>query len=97
MVAGIVVTTGHSLPHPSAAFFVYITLGGLAQILGNAIFIHLVRASNFTVITTYIKTETVISALFSFIVLNDILSFTGFSGVLITFLGVVVLAAGMGP
>ena len=96
MVAGIVVTTGHSLPHPGAAFFVYITLGGLAQILGNAIFIHLVRASNFTVITTYIKTETVISALFSFIVLNDILSFTGFSGVLITFLGVVVLAAGKG-
>jgi drug/metabolite transporter (DMT)-like permease len=79
MVAGIVVTTGHSLPHPGAAFFVYITLGGLAQILGNAIFIHLVRASNFTVITTYIKTETVISALFSFIVLNDILSFTGFT------------------
>lgn len=96
MVAGMLVTTGHSLPQPGPAFFLYVTLGGLAQILGNAIFIHLVRANNFTVITTYIKTETVISALFSFVLLNDTLSLTGFAGVLITFLGVMVLAAGKG-
>ena len=96
MVAGIAFATGHSLPHPGLAFFIPVTIGGVAQILGNAIFINLVRANNFTVITTYIKTETVVSALFSFILLNDVLSLTGFSGVLITFLGVVVLAAGKG-
>ena len=44
---------------------------------GNALFIHLIRASNFTVITSYIKVETVVGALLSFIFLNDRLSALG--------------------
>lgn len=94
MVAGVIAATDQTLPRPGPMFFAYITVGGLAQILGNATFIHLIRASNFTVISTYAKTETVLSALLSFILLGDVLSIVGFAGVVVTFAGMVVLAAG---
>ena len=94
MVVGVLAATGQALPRPGLLFFAYIIAGGFAQILGNATFIHLIRASNFTVISTYAKTETILSALLSFILLGDVLSIIGLVGVVITFAGMVVLAAG---
>ena len=88
--------SARALPQANPTFLAYALIGGLGQMLGNMLFIHLIRASNFTVITTYIKTETVIGALFSFLVLGDTLSAWGFAGVLITLLGVMVLSAGKG-
>jgi uncharacterized membrane protein len=85
--------TGESLPLPNAVFFGYAVICAVAQIVGNTIFVHLVRASNFTVITTYTKTETVIGGLLSFVILDDALSVFGASGVVVTLLGVMVLAA----
>lgn len=85
---------GAALPTPSPIFFAYVLGGGLMQVLGNALFVHLSRSANFTVVTTYAKTETVFGALLSFILLGDVLSVAGLGGVFITFAGVVVLAAG---
>lgn len=96
MVGLTIAASGGALPRPGALFFAYVVAGGFAQILGNAIFISLIRGSNFTVITTYSKTETVMGALISFIVLGDVLSIAGLCGVLVTVAGVVVLAAGNG-
>ena len=93
LIVMIVVGDGQ-LPTPPPVFFVYVSGGGLMQVLGNALFVYLARSSNFTVVTTYAKTETVFGALLSFIMLGDILSATGLGGVLVTFAGVVVLAAG---
>jgi len=92
-----VLSSTSALPRPGLTFLAYVVFGGIAQILGNALFIHLIRASNFAVITTYIKTETVITALFSFLVLGDRLSLLGAAGILVTFLGVVVLASDQAP
>ncbi len=72
---------------------VFAVIGAIGQIFGNALFVHLIRASNFTVITTYIKTETVHGAIFTYIVLGDKLSLLGLAGVIVTLLGVIVLAA----
>jgi drug/metabolite transporter (DMT)-like permease len=96
LVLGFMWFTGHALPALTWGFIVFAVIGAIGQIFGNALFIHLIRASNFTVITTYIKTETVHGALFTYIVLGDKLSLAGFAGVVITFLGVLVLAAGRG-
>ncbi len=82
------------LPHTNATFFAGVIVGGITQILGNALFVHLIRASNFTVITTYIKVETVIGAMISFVLLGDRLSPLGIAGVLITLVGIAVLSAG---
>jgi drug/metabolite transporter (DMT)-like permease len=86
--------TGRPLPDVSWRFIAYVTVAGVAQVLGNALFIHLIRAANFTVITSYIKVETVVGALLSFILLGDRLSMLGVGGVLISLLGVMVLSAG---
>lgn len=88
---------GHALPALTWGFMIFAIIGAIGQIFGNALFIHLIRAHNFTVITTYIKTETVHGAVFTYIVLGDKLSLLGFAGVVITFVGVLVLAAGRGP
>ena len=66
--------TGSLLPTPSGLFFVYAVVGGVCQIFGNLIFINLIGFANFTISTTYSKTETVLAGLFSFIILNDVLS-----------------------
>lgn len=86
--------TGHPLPPLGWKFAIFAVIGAVGQMFGNALFIHLIRASNFTVITTYIKTETVHGAVFSYVVLNDRLSPLGLTGVLITLFGIMVLAAG---
>jgi drug/metabolite transporter (DMT)-like permease len=92
--AAAVAVTGAPPPAPSAPFFAYAVVGGVCQIVGNVIFIRLVGFANFTVSTTYAKTETVLAALFAFVVVGDVLSALGLLGVVLTFVGVVVLAAG---
>jgi drug/metabolite transporter (DMT)-like permease len=93
MLASALQTTGHPLPTPSAVFFLYAVIGGVCQVLGNLVFIRLIGFANFTISTTYAKTETVLAALFSFIVLSDALSALGLGGVVLTFLGVLIIAA----
>jgi len=93
MVGSVQAYTGWALPAVDGRFLIFAAVGGITQFLGNALFVHLIRASNFTVITTYIKTETVIGALLSFLILDDVLSVTGLTGVLITLAGIMVLAA----
>jgi len=93
MLAAALQATGHPLPAPSASFFAYAVIGGVGQILGNLVFIRLIGFANFTISTTYAKTETVLAALFSFIVLGDVLSGLGLGGVALTFIGVLIIAA----
>ncbi|MDX2145535.1 MAG: EamA family transporter [Rhodospirillaceae bacterium] len=88
--------TGLNLPTPSGQFFFYAAVGGLGQVIGNLLFFGMLSFTNFTIGTTYAKTETVLAALLSFFVLGDVLSPLGLAGVLITFLGVWVMAAGRG-
>lgn len=53
-------TVGSAFPTPSPTFFAYVIGGGLTQILGNALFVHMMRSGKFAVVTTYGKTETVL-------------------------------------
>ena len=84
---------GSAPPAPNLAFLAFATCGALTQSIGNAMFVKLVRSSNFTVITTYSKLETVFSPLFSFVLLDDRLSLAGIGGIMVALAGVVVLAA----
>lgn len=86
--------TGHSLPTPGAAFFGWVAIGAIAQVIGNVLFITLISHTHFTISATYVKTETVLAAGISFVVLGDVLSPIGVFGVFITVVGCMVLAAG---
>ena len=50
------------MPFPVQFFLAFVIVGSVAQIFGNILFVHLIRTSNFTVVTTYGKIETVIGA-----------------------------------
>ena len=82
------------LPDTNSVFLAFAAVGRFTQILGDALYIHLIRTGNFTVITNYVKTETVTAALFSFAVLSDTFSILGLAGIVVAFFGVMVLSAG---
>lgn len=92
-VAAVQSVTGADLPAVHGAFFGYAVLGGACQVAGNILFIRLITFANFTISATYAKTETVLAALVSWVVLGDLLSRLGLAGVLATFAGCVVIAA----
>lgn len=86
--------TGRDVPDPSLGFFSWVAVGAVAQVIGNVLFITLISHTHFTISATYVKTETVLAAGFSFLVLGDVLSPFGVFGIVITALGCMVLAAG---
>lgn len=76
------------LPAPSAAFYVYATIGGVAQIVGTLLLVALFAFRNFVVGTTYSKTETVQTALFGILVLGESISTGAGIGIFVSLFGV---------
>jgi len=76
------------LPAPPPAFYIYATLGGVAQIVGTVLLVTLFAFRNFVVGTTYSKTETVQTALFGVLVLGETISAGAGVGILVSLLGV---------
>lgn len=87
---------GRAPPAPTLNFLALAAIGALSQSLGNAMFVRLARTSNFTVMTTYSKMETVLSPVLSFFLLDDRLSVAGTAGIAVAFLGVMLLASARG-
>lgn len=85
--------TDAALPVPDAAFLLYCLTGGLAQIIATVLLVALFSYRNFTVGTTYSKTETVQTALFGLIVLGDRLSVGATAAIFISLIGVMVISA----
>ena len=84
------------LPEPNTQFVIYGMLGGVAQILGTFLLVHLFSFRNFAVGNAYSKTETVQTALFGIIVLGDpIAAGVGFA-ILVALCGVMALSIAHG-
>ena len=92
--AVLVNVTGQSIPAPNSAFVGYAWSGGLVQLLGNALLLHLLGLSTFTVGTTYTKTEVIQTVAISYLVLDERVEPIGFLGIFIAFLGVILMATG---
>jgi drug/metabolite transporter (DMT)-like permease len=84
------------LPRPNIDFFIYVTLGGVAQILGTALLVGLFSYKNFVVGTTYSKTEAIQTAILGLIILGDKLSAGGIVGICIGLVGVLMISGGRG-
>lgn len=59
------------LPEPNAPFALFGVAGGIAQILGTFLLVHLFSLRNFAVGNAYSKTETVQTALVGIVILGD--------------------------
>lgn len=90
--AGLMLLLDQPLPPPTLRFAVFMTSGGMAQILATALLVSLFAQRNFAVGTTYAKTETVQTALFGMVILGDRLSTGAVIGIVVSLAGVAVIS-----
>ena len=84
------------LPTPNGEFAIFGAIGGVAQITATALLVYLFSLRNFTVGTTYSKTETVQAAIFGVVILGDTLSTGALIAILVSLGGVMVLSVAKG-
>jgi drug/metabolite transporter (DMT)-like permease len=79
-------------PHMGPAFWAWLVLGALTQVLATAMMLVLMQQRSFVVSTAYIKTEPVQIALYGFVFLGDRLGLQAIAGVLVATAGVVLMS-----
>lgn len=87
----------YPLPAPTSTLVVAGTLGGLAQIGGTFLLIHLFSFRNFAVGTAYSKTEPILAALFGFLVLGEHVSAVAAVCIIVGIVGVIVISLARAP
>jgi drug/metabolite transporter (DMT)-like permease len=90
--AAVAFAAGVRLPSPSPAFWPWILLGTLAQIVATALMLSAMNERSFVVATAYIKTEPVQVALFGLVFLGDRLTPLMAGAILIATAGVVLMS-----
>ena len=67
----VVAVTGDPIPWPTAAFWPWLLLGALSQIVATGLMLLAMNDRSFVVTTAYLKTEAIQTAIFGFIFLGD--------------------------
>src|SRR5260370_5375944 len=83
---------GDAVPWPTAAFWPWLLLGALSQILATGLMLLAMNDRSFVVTTAYLKTEAVQTAIFGFVFLGDHLTVLKVIAILIRTVGVVITA-----
>src|SRR6202165_5015109 len=87
-----VTATGDTVPWPNAAFWPWLMLGTLCQILGTGLMLAAMNDRSFVVTVAYLKTEAIQTAIFGFVFLGDHLTVLKVIAILIATVGVVITA-----
>ncbi|MFD2676878.1 DMT family transporter [Camelimonas lactis] len=90
--AVVTLVTGETPPAPGLIFFLYVLGGAVAQIFGTAMMLWAISQRSFATGIAYTKTEPVLVALFSVIVLGDHLGLMAWAGVLVASAGVIIMS-----
>jgi drug/metabolite transporter (DMT)-like permease len=83
---------GGPLPELPTSYLVLCALAAISQVIGTALLIILFSMRNFAVGSTYVRTETIISAVVGVIFFAEALDLAGWIAVLVSTLGVVVIS-----
>ncbi len=76
----------------TAVFFLFVTLAALAQISGTLLLVYLFGLRNFAVGSTLARTEAVQAAVIGFVLLGDTVSNWAVAGLLVSLIGVLLIA-----
>jgi drug/metabolite transporter (DMT)-like permease len=90
--AVVLALTGDRLPWPTSAFWPWLLLGALCQIVATGLMLLAMNERSFVVTTAYLKTEAVQTAIFGFVFLGDHLTMAKVVAILIATVGVVITA-----
>src|ERR1700681_2084491 len=90
--AVVLVSTGDQLPWPTPAFWPWLLLGALCQILATGLMLLAMNERSFVVTTAYIKAEAIQTAIFGFVFLGDHLTVLKMIAIVIATIGVVITA-----
>jgi drug/metabolite transporter (DMT)-like permease len=88
----LLIATGDPMPWPTAAFWPWLLLGALCQIIATGLMLLAMNDHSFVVTTAYIKTEAIQTAIFGFVFLGDHLTVLKVIAILVATSGVIVTA-----
>jgi drug/metabolite transporter (DMT)-like permease len=88
----VLAATGDRLPWPTPAFWPWLLLGALCQIVATGLMLLAMHERSFVVTTAYIKTEAIQTAIFGFVFLGDHLTMMKVIAILIATVGVIITA-----
>src|SRR5205809_850281 len=88
----VIAVSGDAVPWPTAAFWPWLLLGALSQIVGTGMMLLAMNDRSFVVTTAYLKTEAIQTAIFGFVFLSDHLTILKVIAILIATAGVVIAA-----
>jgi drug/metabolite transporter (DMT)-like permease len=89
---GMVLVTGVGLAMPPPSFFGFVLMGGVAQIVATDLTVRLFHMRNFAVGVAFTKTETVLVAAFSALVLGEVVGAAGMTAIVVGLLGILCLS-----
>jgi len=90
--AAVLIFSGDHAPWPTAAFWPWLLLGALSQIIATGLMLLAMNDRSFVVTTAYLKTEAIQTAIFGFVFLGDHLTTLKVIAILIATIGVVITA-----
>src|ERR1700753_3822977 len=90
--AVVLAVTGDYVTWPTAAFWPWLLLGALSQIIATGLMLLAMNDRSFVVTTAYLKTEAIQTAIFGFVFLGDHLTMLKVIAILIATIGVIVTA-----
>jgi drug/metabolite transporter (DMT)-like permease len=88
----VLAATGDTLPPTSTAFWLWLVLGTMTQIVATGLMLAAMNERSFVVTTAYIKTEPIQAALFGFVFLSDYLTLWKVLAIVVATAGVVITA-----
>src|SRR3979411_508524 len=90
--AVVVLATADHIPWPTAAFWPWLLLGALSQIVATGLMLLAMNDRSFVVTTAYLKTEAIQTAIFGFVFLGDHLTALKVVAILVATFGGVITA-----
>ena len=84
--------TGDAMPHPGLAFWPWLVVGALTQILATGLMLLAMSERSFVVTTAYLKTEAIQTAVFGLIFLGEHLTWLRVIAIVLATTGVVITA-----